>query len=208
MNKITLKSVWLKLLAPITTEFGAEKEWGNIVDHYTQSHRHYHTLQHLEDMYAHLSAFYNQAIPPASLLALFYHDFEYNPLRSDNEQQSACYAEQKLTEWHAPQQLIDTVAAMIHATKLHTANTYNAEMEAFLDADMAILGVERDAYLLYCEQVRKEFNVYPDFLYRKGRKIFLETTLQKASIFAQPYFHDKYEQQARINLEHELKQMQ
>lgn len=206
MNNVSLASVWMQLLAPITTALEAEKEWGNIVEHYTQAHRHYHTLQHLEDMYIHLSMYYNQSIPTASLLALFYHDFEYNPLRSDNEQQSAVYAESRLTAWGAPQHIVDEIVVMIHATKLHDINASNIEIAVFLDADMAILGVERDAYLLYCEQVRKEFNVYPDFLYRKGRKAFLEATLHKASIFSQSYFYDQFEQQARLNLEHELKQ--
>jgi predicted metal-dependent HD superfamily phosphohydrolase len=207
MNKVTLKSIWQNLLDPITTEFEAEKEWDNILGHYTQSHRHYHTLQHLEDMYAHISVFYNQAIPLATLLALFYHDFKYNPLRSDNEQQSALYAEQKLTEWHAPQQLIDTVAAMILATKEHESNIANTEIAVFLDADLAILGVESKLYQQYCAQVRMEFNVYPDFLYRKGRKAFLEATLHKPCIFSQAYFFNQFEQQARLNLEHELKQL-
>lgn len=206
MNNVSLASVWMQLLTPITTTLEAEKEWGNIVEHYTQAHRHYHKLQHLEDMYAHLSAFYNQAIPPASLLALFYHDFEYNPLRSDNEHQSAVYAERKLTTWGAPQHLIDEVVTMILATKEHESNMANTEIAVFLDADMAILGVESKLYQQYCTQVRMEFNVYPDFLYCKGRKAFLEATLHKPCIFSQSYFYDQFEQQARLNLEQELKQ--
>lgn len=208
MSNISIQSLWFQLLAPITSATEAEKEWDNIVDHYTQAHRYYHTLRHLEEMYVHLSTYYNTTIPIASSLALFYHDFEYNPLRSDNERQSALHAERKLKEWQAPQDLIDLVVTMILTTKEHNSNIDNTEIAAFLDADMAILGQDCNTYALYCEQVRKEFNVYPDLLYRKGRKAFLEATLHKPSIFGLPYFYDQFELQARLNLEDELKKLQ
>jgi predicted metal-dependent HD superfamily phosphohydrolase len=39
-----------------------------------------------------------------------------------------------------------------------------------LDADLSILGKDLDTYLAYTKMIRKEYSIYPDFLYKPGRK--------------------------------------
>jgi predicted metal-dependent HD superfamily phosphohydrolase len=52
--------------------------------------------------------------------------------------------------------------------------------------------------------VRKEYAIYPDLLYRPGRIKVLKYFLEKPRIYHTPYFWEKYEEQARANMEAEL----
>ena len=63
---------------------------------------------------------------------------------------------------------------------------------------------EQVLYDTYCQQVRKEYSIYPDFLYKPGRKKVLEHFLNMERIFKTTYFFDLYEAQARENLRREL----
>ena len=77
----------------------------------------------------------------------------------------------------------------------------------FLDADLKILGTEEPAYLLYTEAVRKEYAMFPDLLFNRGRKAFLKNALATLRIYRTDKFFKTYEQQARKNLQNELNQM-
>lgn len=59
----------------------------------------------------------------------------------------------------------------------------------------------------YTKQIRKEYSIYPDFLYKPGRKKVLEHFLQLENIFKTDYFKTKYEVQARKNIESEWRNL-
>ena len=69
--------------------------WQNIVTHYQQPHRHYHTLHHIQALLEQFDGIKDQLKQPESvLLAIFYHDVIYQtqgkPAMS-NERQRAAY---------------------------------------------------------------------------------------------------------------------
>lgn len=201
MTNKELKNIFAGAL-PAT--INADTEWQLIADKYSDSSRHYHTLKHLCDMGTELEQYYGSVIPTTTILALVYHDFEYNVLRSDNEKQSALYASRKLYLWGLPGSVIGQVKQMIESTQQHTTESNNTEVRVFLDADMAVLGSQPDVYNAYAKAVRKEFAIYPDFMYNKGRRDFLKRTLDNGNVFLTNYFNDKYGAQARINIQNEL----
>jgi len=91
---------------------------------------------------------------------------------------------------------------LILATKTHDAAT---EEEAVLvDLDLAVLARAPTGYDLYAENVRKEFRLFPDFLYRPGRKKALRHFLEKPYIFHGEIARGLWETPARTNLEREL----
>lgn len=200
MTNKELKNIFAGAL-PAT--INADTEWQLIADKYNNN-RHYHTLVHLCNMCSCLQSYYSASLPVATVLALVYHDFEYNVLRTDNEKQSALYATEKLNRWSMPTKLIERVKYMIECTQSHSADTDDTEVRIFLDADMAILGSDEVAYNTYTTAVRKEFAIYPDFMYNKGRRAFLKRTLDNENVFLTKYFNDKYGAQARINIQNEL----
>lgn len=202
MNNTDIKEVWMQTANHFSSE--AEKEWEMIAEKYNNKKRHYHTLQHLSDVFNLLDEYYKGNIPTTTILSLFYHDFEYNALRGDNEMQSAVYTKRRLKEWKVQDETIQKIYNIILATQTHQTEFEDEEVKAFLDADMAILGASETVYNDYTQKVRKEFSIYPDLFYNRGRKQFLEKTLAADSIFLTDYFRNKFENQARVNIQNEL----
>lgn len=182
----------------------SEKFWNEIQSHYSEKGRHYHSLTHLQNLFdvlAEVKVYIDDW--DIVLFALFYHDIIYKVTSSNNEEKSAELAALRLSELSLPQQRIGKCQSMILATKKHTLSTDN-DTNYFTDADLSILGQSRNAYITYTQQVRKEYSIYPDFLYNPGRKKVLQHFLQMDRIFKTEYFFENFERQARENLHLEL----
>lgn len=181
-----------------------EKMWNEINVHYGEKHRSYHKLQHLENMLAELQKV-REAIQDwdVVLFALLYHDIIYKATKKDNEEKSASLAQQRLNAVSFPADKITRCSQHILATKAHQSSPDN-DTNLFTDADLSILGQSRDLYTDYSKQVRKEYAIYPDFLYNTGRKKVLQHFLSMDRIFKTPYFYDTYEQPARANIVYEI----
>lgn len=182
----------------------AESLWKEISQAYSSPKRHYHHLGHLEDM-LHLLNEAKDLIQEkdAVLLALFYHDIVYNTLKKDNEEQSAVIAVKRLTAVGLPAPLIHQCREAILATKKHTLHP-NEDINLFTDADLAILGSTPETYKQYGQAIRKEYAIYPDLLYKPGRRKVLEQFLNMEHIYKTSFFRERFEYQARKNIEAEL----
>lgn len=200
-----LKAIFISLTNKYTSQPAlAENLWADIEKHYTSPKRHYHNLQHLENMYTRLKGCHTQINDWDTLLfSLFYHDIIYKASSKDNEEKSALAAIKALNQIGYPKEKIRLCGEQIMTTKSHEA-TINNDTNLFTDADLSILGADWDSYLEYSKQVRKEYSIYPDFLYNPGRKKALEHFLAMENIFKTAYFQQKFEQQARINLVAEI----
>ena len=201
----SLQSIFLQLAAL----FSSDKElaityWKAIEKNYSGKRRHYHTLQHLENIYAALYPVQHQIDNWSTLLfTLFYHDIIYNPLRADNEEQSAIAAEKALQKLTVPADMIADCKAQIMATKSHELST-SSDTNFFTDADLCILGSPWAEYEIYSNNVRREYAVYPDLLYKPGRRKVIHHFLQQERIFKTAHFYTVYEKEARNNLSREL----
>jgi predicted metal-dependent HD superfamily phosphohydrolase len=89
------------------------------------------------------------------------------------------------------------------ATKGHTFSD-DPDTNLFTDADLSVLGKPWPTYEAYFKNVRKEYAIYPDFLYKPGRKKVLQHFLTMPRIFKTEYFYDAYESNARENITREL----
>lgn len=177
--------------------------WKQVEEKYTNSNRYYHNLSHLNNFLVELiplkSKFQNWEV---IVLAIVYHDIVYNPLKKNNEEKSADLAVKELTKIDLAHDLIKHCSNLIIATKKHESS--HQEIKLFTDADLAILGKNADQYRDYTKQIRKEYSIYPDFLYYPGRKKVLMHFLNKKRIYLSNYFYDQYEIVAKDNLEKEL----
>ncbi len=176
--------------------------WEEIQTAHRQKHRYYHTLTHLEHIYQELEVV---GLSPLLEFAIFYHDIVYEPSRNDNEEQSALLCEKCLLELNVSQQLIKETIQLIRETKIHEASS--EENKLFLDADLSILSSDEKTYKLYIQNVRKEYVIYDDETYFKGRKKVLKMFLEKERIYKSKHFYECYEQKAHSNLTWELKQL-
>ena len=202
---MTLRERWLALAQRYSTDATlASQLWEEIAENYSGSKRHYHTLEHLENLFAELENVQPQIRQWDGLsFSVFYHDVIYNVKKHDNEEQSAVFAAARLQQLNVPAEMITSCAAQINATKSHTLSE-EPDTNLFTDADLSVLGKPWPQYETYFRQVRKEYAIYPDLLYKPGRKKVLRHFLEMERIFKTEVFREKYEQQARENLRREL----
>jgi predicted metal-dependent HD superfamily phosphohydrolase len=181
--------------------------WEEIGGEYSAKGRHYHTLTHLQNLLDALNPVQNLISEADTMLfSVFYHDIVYNPLKQDNEARSAALAADRLTQLRVPPAQIAKCQAQIMATQGHTISA-DTDTNLFTDADLSILGQPREIYAAYAAQVRQEYAVFPDLLYKPGRRKVLNYFLQGESIYKSKPFYQGYEQQARANLSWELNQL-
>lgn len=200
-----LKAIFIALLKNYTDNENLINElWAEIEQHYTNKKRHYHTLEHLNKLFNQLSEIKNEIQYWHILLfSLFYHDIIYNTLISDNEEKSAALAVKRLTQLGIADSEILLCKHQILATKSHQLSD-NTDTNYFTDADLSILGQNWETYSNYMLQVRKEYAIYPDFIYKKGRKKVVHHFLAMENIYKTTFFRKKLEQQAKQNLQKEL----
>lgn len=182
--------------------------WASLLKAYTHKNRHYHNLQHLQQMLQQLGQV--QALIQnwdAILFALFYHDVVYNPLQKNNEHKSAQIASQCLKPLGVPPHTLQLCEQHILATATHLQQA-TPDTNYFTDADLSILGQNPYQYQQYCLQIRKEYHVFPDLLYNPGRIKVLQHFLAMPTIFKTQPFITLYEHAARRNIEQELLQLQ
>ena len=175
--------------------------WSEIESHYGEKKRYYHNLSHLENMLTELNAVRSQITDwDTVMFALFYHDIIYKSTAKDNEERSADLAVKRLRGIDFPQ--ITKCAEMILLTKAHSMSDDN-DTNLFTDADLSILGKSWNEYEAYFRNVRKEYGIYPDFLYKPGRKKVLDHFLSMKQIFKTKHFYELYEMKGRENLKRE-----
>ena len=200
-----LKEIFSNLLINYTTNSSLINElWDEVEKNYSGKNRHYHTLQHLENLLITLTEVKSEIQNWESILfTLFYHDIIYTALKSDNEENSALLAEKRMQQLSVSNDIIERCKSQILATKSHSKST-DSDTNYFTDADLSVLGQPWEIYSLYYKNVRKEYAIYPDFIYNTGRKKVIQHFLSMNSIYKTDYFYNQFEKVAKENLMKEL----
>ena len=190
------KEMWVALGLPENNDIG------NIIyDTYREPHRHYHTERHLRECMVLLDKFEDKFSRPAEVkLALYFHDFVYDPKSNTNEIDSANYAVTYLRSINAPVSLQQRIHDLVMMTATHTPSFKDYDAYLMMDIDLAILGSEPDRFKEYQAQIRKEFNHVNTHEFIQARNEFLKKFLDYDTIFNTPYFRGHYEVTARKNI--------
>lgn len=201
-----LKKIYISLLSDYVKDREyIEKLWVILEKEHEHKNRYYHNISHLEHLYKSLLDVKNEIADWEVLLfALFYHDFIYNVLKQNNEEKSAQKATEIMKSLSIQEQRIVNCKEIILATKGHQVST-NPDVNYFTNADLSILGVNWDSYQIYYQKIRKEYKYYPDFMYYKGRIKVLKHFLEMPRIFKTDHFFNRFETQAKNNLQNEIK---
>ena len=96
--------------------------------------------------------------------------------------------------------------SLILKTKTHDAGD-DPDAKVLLDADLAILGANENAYRYYAQQIRQEYDWVPDTTFAARRAEILERFLARERIYSTENFFAKYETQARANLRESLRKL-
>ena len=167
--------------------------------------RHYHTLVHLGACLEEFDGARHLATAAAEVeLALWFHDAVYRSWRNDNELRSAEWATRFLLANGADAQVATRVRDLVLATA-HVAGTSGGDAALVVDVDLSILGQPPDIYDGFERNVRREYWWVPSRRFVTARCAILGSFLERSSIYHLPHFRDRYEAQARSNLERALR---
>ena len=201
-----LQSAWEQLLQKFALDqIAAQDAFTALSTAYHSPGRVYHTLDHIADVLHWIEMFHNQAGDLASIqLAAWFHDCIYDPQASDNEEQSAIYAQNVLSSLAVPTVTIQAVTEMILSTKTHKVDADNLDGQILLDADLAILGAPALRYDNYAQAIRQEYGWVPEASYRMGRIQVLQSFSQRPRIYQTDLLSTMLEAQARVNIRREM----
>ena len=211
-----LANRWAKLMTRNNAKtywFGKDRTniFRKIFSEYSNRTRKYHNITHVSDCLVEFD-FAKQAItlPFADEMetAIFYHDLIYNPKdKTGNELKSAQRAKSELTYLELSEQFNNKVYQLILATD-HFHNSPTALEEQLIgDMDLAILGKSEKVFQQYERNIRREYSFVSDKDFKNGRTQALKYFHSQKTIFYTELFQNKYEAQARINLEKAIQKL-
>lgn len=182
----------------------ARAHWDILEAGYTGQNRHYHNLVHLSTMFDVLETL-SLEHPHLVQLAVWFHDLVYDINRKDNEAQSAEAAVAFAKHYGIPEADQHTLEALIMSTYGHHPRWDHPDCHAMLDADLAVLAMDEEAYDTYARNIRREYGIFPGLLYKQGRKKVLRSFLDRPQLYYSPSLRPDWEPRARANLARELK---
>ena len=182
-----------------TNKNACEKQWTCFLELYAEPQRYYHNLFHMgllcdqvdstvEDLGKTSTKEETAQFSKLFNLTLWFHDAIYDPTKKDNEVQSQVL----FTDWSKEIEeiteedrqivelvILDTISHKKDSGKAHLKEEvklsevgramYEKVSDYFLDADLSILGEDRDVYLDYADKIRKEYQHIPDDVYNVER---------------------------------------
>ena len=187
--------------------------WQDIAMRYNESQRVYHSLQHIRQLFGQFEQIKHHLNQQHIIaLALFYHDVIYEPTCVDNELKSAEYAVESLSPYLSAEQC-QYIYALIMMTASHQIDDIDKNSDKakesdaayLLDMDLSILGASWSEYEQYAKDVRQEYANVSNADYCVGRIEVLEGLLAHLTLYLTDYYHSKLENQARQNIEREIK---
>ncbi len=176
-----------------------------LTERYSEPHRHYHTLEHLDACLRHLAALAQPLEQPHEVaLALWFHDAIYAIGASDNELRSADWARQALLAAGGAADAAQRVHASIMVTR-HDQPAQTSDQHILLDVDLAILGAAPAVFDAYERQIEAEYQSVPRAAFRGNRRRILQGFLDRPRIYHSAPFLATREAQARANLERSIR---
>ena len=192
----------------------------SLLQAWEQPHRAYHHSGHLSQMLSDLDHLYTHraqgSTPLALILAAWFHDAVYEGAPGEDERRSEQLASASLeplvTAGLLTEQELQMVSLLVRATATHELpesadlpQGYEpADIQLFLDADMAILAADSARYRRYLRGVRSEYSHFDDEAFRTGRTTFLRSILDRERIFLSEEAFKLWEEPAWANLRAEL----
>lgn len=205
MDRVSLRA-WSALWRRLGARSDPDPAHGEIQRAYSEPQRHYHTLEHIARVLSLFDGVRSRVRETgAAELALWLHDFVYDPRAKDNEERSAAYAKRILGEGGVRPEVGEQVTALIMATR-HASPPEGTDACYVVDTDLSILGSTAAEFDRYEGQVRQEYAFVSEPDWRMGRSRILRVFLDRPTIFLMPEFAS-LEASARANLERSLERL-
>jgi predicted metal-dependent HD superfamily phosphohydrolase len=176
---------------------------------YAEPHRRYHDRAHLHAVLrdsATLAGALRLPEPERALLtaAVCAHDVVYDGRPGDDERRSAEWARGWLARAGVTDARVARVEQLVLATLDHSPPSGDLTAAALLDADLAILGADRETYDGYRAAVRAEYAAYDDRTWRTGRARVMSALAARDPLYATAPGRERWEAAAKANIAREL----
>ncbi len=200
---------WQHTLQPFgVDQVAAEKAFNLLVEAYSTPGRYYHTLKHIDRVLSTIEILQGYTNNLAAVqLAAWFHDVVYDTEAKDNEERSADYAFELLSNLGIPESIITTVTRLILNTKDHQAAVNDYDSQVLVDADLAILATNPVDYEEYAHAIRQEYGWVAEADYITGRQQVLERFLKRSHIYFTPLMSEFAEPSARGNIQAEIQSL-
>jgi predicted metal-dependent HD superfamily phosphohydrolase len=191
---------WNKLVERLSGNLPPAGSFSRIIAAYSESHRFYHTVSHIEYCLSEFDEVKKLCESPDEVeFAIWLHDVVYNPHSSDNEEMSARLAREILSDSGCPELKAKKVRELILITR-HDKTPSSTDDQLIVDIDLSILGQPPGIFDTYEKSIRAEYSWVPEDAYRIGRSKILQGFLDKPSIYNTDRFEKLYGNQARENI--------
>lgn len=195
---MTLKSQFLSLFKE-NEEHQASELFNFLESCYNEEGRFYHTFKHIESCIRSLNLIKNNVIDfEAISMALFFHDIVYNTKSLTNEFDSAELMKRKLLDFDFSDHFLEKVYNLILLTQ-HPSVTEDSDALHMIDIDLLVLSSDRDVFLKYHDDIKKEYSWVPENLFESNRKEFLSTLLNNYIYRSDSYRHLNERAKKNIN---------
>ena len=192
----------MELLRRVGVEGNEGRIFNELNKQYSERHRVYHTAAHIQHCLAEFRPVRNILINPDAVeLAIWFHDAIFVPGASDNEFRSAQFSQEILWIGDTPNEVRTRVLSLIMATK-HDGRLTPCDPDAITlaDIDLSSLGAYPQMFDENAQRIRREMRLSNEEFFKRQAN-FLVKLFQRDSIYGTGFFFDKYERQARKNIE-------
>ena len=191
-----LKNTWMSLTGQNNL---SEKWWKIIQEKHSESHRHYHNLMHLNNLFYEMEKV-EKEISLSSLdkavlkYSIFFHDIVYDPTQRDNEEKSLELFKDFAQDLGLFEHIVQVVEDSILATKNHSNKPKYDISNLFLDLDLSILASEPVEFEEYEKNIRKEYSFVSEEDYNLARRNIMQKLLKpyKTSFGVKHYQEKSY----------------
>jgi predicted metal-dependent HD superfamily phosphohydrolase len=145
---------WINLIDRLTGNLPPDGSFKQLVDAYSEPHRCYHNISHIEHCLEEFDAAISLCESPDEVeFAIWLHDVVYDPHASDNGEMSALSAREILSESNCPETKTNNIQELILATRhIHPPATMDGQL--IVDIDLSILGQIPVIFNKYEESIR------------------------------------------------------
>lgn len=177
----------------------------DLLDRWSEPHRHYHGCTHLLSVLESLDLLTEPADPPRTvLLAAWFHDAVYQGIPRQDEEESARLAEDRLSDAGLPDADVAEVARLVRLTGDHRPEAGDSDGALLCDADLSVLGGDPDEYARYVAAVRKDYAHVGDADFAAGRAAVVRRLLELDPLFHTGRAKELWLDAAQRNLKGEL----
>jgi len=203
-HKMLNEHRWIELVTRISGSPPQPATFTRLVEAYSQPHRRYHNVGHIEHCLAEFDGAAKLAESPDAVeFAIWLHDVVYDPKAADNEEKSALLAVEILLAAGGTEATRNRVQDLILATR-HNEPPLSQDARLLVDIDLSILGQPPDIYDLYERNIREEYSWVPATAFVAGRSGILRSFLNRPRLYSTERFEAMYGPQAKDNLRRAL----